>query len=528
MPSLVLIGAFFAFLLLLYQYVLYPTFLSPLSKIPNAHFSVPITSVWISAKRRGRAGTRTLYLLHKRCGPIVRLGPNEISVNTPDALRTIYKGGFEKTRWYQDLFVNYGTLNMVSMLEHKRHSMQKRMVSHVYSKSYLQDSSDLQFAANCLIFERFLPILNSVAAYDHEMDVFKLLQAVGMDFTSAYLFGLGNATNFMDDIKDRDHWLEDYKIFKSQLPDVRTGGDVEKLCMSLCDAAGTSMYAEKGDGTASASRPVVFARLSQAYQQMFGSKVETKEIMMKAIASELLDHLLAGHETSGITMSYLMYELSQRPELQDRLRKELLTLVPPIINRRENTPAIYESDNLPSPRSIDALPLLDSILQETLRLYAAAPGQQPRITPHTPQGTTIEGHNNIPGGVTVSSNAYTLHRNPAAFPIPLVWMPERWMDASPDRLQEMRRWFWAFGSGGRMCLGSNFAIQRMFLANFEGNPDESLRLTAWMLIVEMKLVVAAVYTNYTTEIVDAEGIEQADEFISGPVGEKLVLRFKHV
>ncbi len=44
----------------------------------------------------------------------------------------------------------------------------------------------------------------------------------------------------------------------------------------------------------------------------------------------------------------------------------------------------------------------------------------------------------------------------------------------------------------------------------------------------MKLVAAAIYTNYKTEIVDAEGIEQADAFISGPIGEKLVLRFKHV
>lgn len=44
----------------------------------------------------------------------------------------------------------------------------------------------------------------------------------------------------------------------------------------------------------------------------------------------------------------------------------------------------------------------------------------------------------------------------------------------------------------------------------------------------MKLVTAAVYTNYTTEIVDDEGIEQADTYVSGPVGEKLILRFRHV
>lgn len=46
--------------------------------------------------------------------------------------------------------------------------------------------------------------------------------------------------------------------------------------------------------------------------------------------------------------------------------------------------------------------------------------------------------------------------------------------------------------------------------------------------LEMKLVIAAIYTNYVTEIVDDEGMEQADTFIAGPVGGKLVLRLKRV
>lgn len=464
MPSLILIGAFVSLLLLLYQYVLYPTFLSPLSKIPNAHFSAPVSSLWLSIKRRGAAGTRTIYQRHKKYGPIIRLSPNEISVNTPAALRTIYIGGFEKSRWYQDAFLNYGTPNMVSMLEHKSHSVQKRMVSHVYSKSYLQDSPDLQNAATGLIFGRFLPILNSVAESGCELDVFKFLQAVGMDFTSAYLFGLSNGTDFMRNVKNRDHWLRDYKIFKFQLPHERAGGEVEKLCMSLCEDADASMRSEKENRTSSASQPVVFQRLSQGLEYVSWSEAQPREQRKNTVASEMLDHLIAGHETSGITIMYLMYELSQRPELQDRLREELLTLVPPIVYPEKSTPKFHQSDNMASPRSIDALPLLDSILQETLRLHAAVPAQQPRITPATPQGTSIEGYNNIPGGVTVSANAYTLHRNPTVFPEPLAWMPERWMDAAPERLQEMRKWFWAFGSGGRMCLGSNFAIQRKSLA----------------------------------------------------------------
>jgi hypothetical protein len=67
-----------------------------------------------------------------------------------------------------------------------------------------------------------------------------------------------------------------------------------------------------------------------------------------------------------------------------------------------------------------------------------------------------------------------------------------------------------------MCLGSNFALQGMFtqLATEEETND-----------AEIKLVMAAVYSNYTTSIVDDEGIEQDYAFIALPRGRKLMLRF---
>jgi hypothetical protein len=43
----------------------------------------------------------------------------------------------------------------------------------------------------------------------------------------------------------------------------------------------------------------------------------------------------------------------------------------------------------------------------------------------------------------------------------------------------------------------------------------------------MKVLVAAIYTNYTTYVIDDEGIEQVDAMIAGPVAEKLILGFKH-
>jgi len=42
----------------------------------------------------------------------------------------------------------------------------------------------------------------------------------------------------------------------------------------------------------------------------------------------------------------------------------------------------------------------------------------------------------------------------------------------------------------------------------------------------LKLAIAGVYSNYTSEIVDAEGIEQAEGFSAGPVGGKLLLQYR--
>ena len=460
MASLTFIAVALLLLLVLYRYILFPLFFSPLSKIPNAHFSAPILPLWIRAQRKTGTAVITLLALHEKHGSVVRLAPNEISINSADALRTVYVGGFNKHRFYMDAFVNYGSPNMVSMLESKPHSVQKRMVSNLYSKSYLQSSTDLRKISDRLIFDRFLPLMQQFEERGGEVDVLDFMQAVGMDLTSAYLFGSSNGSDFMHDVQFRHRWLEEYKTFKFQLPHDRADGLIERWCFSMCEAAERSIRSEKVKDDLSETQPVVYGRLAKSLQESALTDDPSLKPTMRTTASEMLDHLIAGHETSGITLSYLMYELSLHPELQDRLRAELLTLTPPIVYPAGGSNgADGNSDgSLPSPRSIDALPLLNNILQETLRLYAAAPAQQPRITPFSSSGTTIDGYSNIPGGVMVSANAHSLHRNAVVFPEPLVWRPERW-DGSAEEKEEMRRWFWAFGSGGRMCLGSNFALQ---------------------------------------------------------------------
>lgn len=88
-------------------------------------------------------------------------------------------------------------------------------------------------------------------------------------------------------------------------------------------------------------------------------------------------------------------------------------------------------------------------------------------------------------------------------------------------MKEMLRWFWAFGSGGRMCIGSNLAMQGEFRAR-----SQQAETGALTKETEMKLMVAAVYSNYQTSIVDDTGIEAIDAYATRPRSNRLSLRFE--
>lgn len=94
-------------LYLTYRFLIYPAFLSPLSALPNAHWSSPISPLWILHKRYAHRENGALVAAHKRHGPYVRVAPNEVSVDDVEGTKQIYMGGFDKPDWYA-VFDNYG------------------------------------------------------------------------------------------------------------------------------------------------------------------------------------------------------------------------------------------------------------------------------------------------------------------------------------------------------------------------------------------------------------------------------------
>jgi hypothetical protein len=87
---------------------------NPLRKIPAAHPLAHFTSLWIYYIRWRAVENAMLKEAHGRLGPIVCLGPEDISVNcVKGGIRDVYAGGFEKEsakdryNWYA-FFSNYG------------------------------------------------------------------------------------------------------------------------------------------------------------------------------------------------------------------------------------------------------------------------------------------------------------------------------------------------------------------------------------------------------------------------------------
>ncbi len=468
------------FIYLLYHRIIYPAFASPLSKLPAAHPTAHISDTWISRRRQTGRESRSIFAAHQRAGPIVRLGPNEVSITSHESLRKVYYGGYTRTDWVLP-FRNYNeTHNLVTMIDPRKHATRRRMLSQLFSKSYLLGSPDFAALSQVIIFGRLLSLLDDSSKGQTNVDVFEITRAIGVDLMSAYQVGLQNGLDFTSPAKDaarKIHLDNGSKKLRNLAGVEQASKELEDECFETCLEADKDLESgahlrqsvKSASGTITSTYPVIFAQLRAAIPDK-ESPAGLNETL-RLIASELLDNMEAARVGIGITITYAMYRLSQQPHLQTQLRTQLLALKQP--------PRYPLAEDLSKPAllAIDGLALLDAIVMETLRLHASAPGPQYRLVP--PGGTVMDGYF-IPAGTWVSTSPYCLHQDTSAYLDPDVWQPERWMkersrndehldmateEASQEKLahDDPARWFWTFGRGSRMCIGSNFSLVGKYL-----------------------------------------------------------------
>ncbi len=196
---------------------------------------------------------------------------------------------------------------------------------------------------------------------------------------------------------------------------------------------------------------------------------EDPETARRMSTGELRDNLLtfivAGHETTALTLSWALYLCAFDQDVQKLARSEIQS----VLDGRSAT-----ADD------VSQLPFVRSIIDEALRLYPPA-----AIVSRTAQvADTLCGREIRPGD-TVMIPIYALHRSELLWDDPNAFRPDRFADRkSIDRYAYL-----PFGDGPRICIGASFAIQeaviilatllgRFSFTEIEGNdPDPVMILT---------------------------------------------------
>lgn len=169
---------------------------------------------------------------------------------------------------------------------------------------------------------------------------------------------------------------------------------------------------------------------------------ETGEAMSDTqLRDEVITLLLAGHETTAITLTWALYVLTREPAVEARLYEEVVSVL------RGASPTVEDLRRLPYTRMV---------IEETMRLYPPAWGL-PREAIHEDE---IGGYF-IPGRSLVALNQFLTHRHPDFWEDPERFDPERF---TPERSSGRPAFaYFPFGGGQRVCIGSQFALMEATL-----------------------------------------------------------------
>lgn len=153
------------------------------------------------------------------------------------------------------------------------------------------------------------------------------------------------------------------------------------------------------------------------------------------LRDELMTALAAGHETTATSLAWAFERLLTHPTTLTRLLDELR--------------GAGGADA--SPEALAALPYLDGVVKEVMRLRPVIP----LVGRVLKKPYRLAGYD-FPAGTTVAANIFLAHRNPDVYPDPEAFRPERWLGVQPDPAS----WL-PFGGGIRRCIGAAFALYEM-------------------------------------------------------------------
>jgi cytochrome P450 len=177
---------------------------------------------------------------------------------------------------------------------------------------------------------------------------------------------------------------------------------------------------------------------------LLGARHEDGSPMSPAeLRDELMTALVAGHETTASQLTWAFERLAREPAVLGRLRDEL---------DRDGD----EGDGDEGDGDDGGEEYLTAVINEILRHRPVLPNAEPRLVKRPIEIGGIR----YPVGVVLLAHAYLLHHDPAIYPEPYAFRPERFLDREGGRSVGTYTWI-PFGGGRRRCLGASFALLEM-------------------------------------------------------------------
>ncbi|KAM3068116.1 hypothetical protein ACMFMG_011165 [Clarireedia jacksonii] len=419
--------------------ILYRGYLTPLRKVPGPWYAR--LTHWV-LKYHVVTGRRLHYIhsLHLKYGPVVLIAPAEVAVSSLSGFRKIHNFAkpFLKSPWYE-AFAS-GSEGIFAFIDPKKHSTRRKLLSHAMSKSYLKTNWEADVRKKVEVAVQKI----RRDALQGEADLLKWFTYMATDVMGNLAFG--ESFNALETEK-KTQYIEDLMVIakmggiQAEFPTIFTIGEFFRIPFFNSPNSRMVQYgsiAIKNAKSQSSAKPTIFRKI------LAESEKENGAISDLEVWKEAGNLIVAGTDTTGITATYLVYNVLKNPYLQKQLETEVETL-----------PEEFTSAD------VENLKLLNAVIEEALRLFTAAPGSLPRTVPKG--GTDIDEYF-LPEDITVSTQAYTIHRDPRIFAEPESFQPQRWLSEEAQK-EDFKVANHPFGAGPRVCLGLHLARMELLLAS---------------------------------------------------------------
>ncbi|KAL4892892.1 cytochrome P450 [Aspergillus ambiguus] len=425
---------------------LYHAFLGPTSHIPGP-FLARFTRLWELLEVSQGHFERTNVQLHKKYGPIVRIGPSKFSISDPAAVRALYAAGskFPKSAFYFP-FGDPHQANLFSEQSIQAHSQKRRRLAGAYSMSALvtyEESVDMCNATLCRRLAEFAETQTPINIPDWMQ--FYAFDVIG-EITTSQSFGFMEQGWDFNTILQSIHETMVYGSRVGVFPELHSWiawfGRItrKKIPFDVVQTYVDSQIAVRKGKEITGRQPDFLTKILALRRAGKATDVDLSQVIGQNIG--------AGSDTTSISLSSVIYGLCKNPEAERKLVDELESFA--------------AAGNLSDPVTFEQsrqMPYLQACIKEGLRIHPAVGRPLLRVVPSG--GTTLAGQY-YPAGVAVGVNAWVLHRDESIFgPEPDKFLPERWLQDDAQKLARMEQNFLSFGAGSRTCIGKNISLLEM-------------------------------------------------------------------